>query len=291
MFGECHAHIMMDGVDYARAKALHAEMPNDNAIRDHLFAYASRGILFIRDGGDPFGVTGRAKELAHEVGIDYRTPIFGLHKCGHYGKIAGIAFDNLREYAKLVEEAAREGADFVKIMTTGIMDFERYGRITGEDLSFSEVKEMVHIAHEMGFAVMSHTNGKRAVLDVLEAGADSVEHANFIDAEVLDAFAETGAVYVPTATVARNLIGKVHGSDDVLRRIWEQSAATMRAAFGRGDVVMAIGSDGGAVGVLHGAGTESEYACFLDACGGPSPKLDARLEAGEAQIRARFRRH
>ena len=40
---------------------------------------------------------------------------------------------------------------------------------------------MVYIAHEEGLAVMSHTNGAKAVADAVEAGADSIEHGNYVD--------------------------------------------------------------------------------------------------------------
>ena len=63
----------------------------------------------------------------------------------------------------MVKEVKTQGGDFIKIMTTGIMDFDTDGGITGEALRAQEVKEMVHIAHEEGFAVMCHTNGTKAV--------------------------------------------------------------------------------------------------------------------------------
>ena len=61
------------------------------------------------------------------------------------------------KFHKRVLEAKQAGADFIKIMTTGILDFNEHGAITGTPLDGSEVKEMVHIAHEEGMAVMSHT--------------------------------------------------------------------------------------------------------------------------------------
>lgn len=294
MFGEAHAHMMMNGLDYAKAAALHAKGPVDALIRAHLEAYAAHGITFIRDGGDALGVCARARELAPAFGIDYRCPVFAIHKLGHYGKIVGRGFENMGGYAKLVDAADAAGADFIKIMTTGIMDFDEYGRITGAALTADEVAEMVHIAHGHGLAVMSHTNGKRAVLDALAAGADSIEHANFIDGECLDAFAQVQTVYVPTSTVARSLIGSGHGDPSVLERIWEQSKATIAAAFENRRVTVALGSDGGAVGVLHAVGLENEYQCFVDACG-EAPTfarevLDARLTAGDAEIRRVFKR-
>ena len=46
----------------------------------------------------------------------------------------------MKEYAALVKEVRREGGDFIKIMTTGIMDFDTDGSITGTVLSFGEVR-------------------------------------------------------------------------------------------------------------------------------------------------------
>ena len=112
----------------------------------------------------------------------------------------------MKEYAALVNEARREGGDFIKIMTTGIMDFDTDGSITGTALPFEEVREMVHIAHEEGFCVMSHTNGARAVKEAAAAGADSIEHGNYVDEEAIEIMAELGTVWVPTITVVYTYI-------------------------------------------------------------------------------------
>ena len=45
-------------------------------IRKHLKVYEELGIVFVRDGGDTLGVSERARRLAPEYGIDYRTPVF-----------------------------------------------------------------------------------------------------------------------------------------------------------------------------------------------------------------------
>ena len=127
IFGECHAHIIMDGLNYRKAIAIHKEQIDDQSIREHLKAYQKLGITFLRDGGDALGVSKRAKDLAAEYGIDYRTPIFAIHKNGHYGAIVGKGFDNMKEYYALVKEAKKQGADFIKIMTTGLLDFNNHG--------------------------------------------------------------------------------------------------------------------------------------------------------------------
>ena len=288
MFGECHAHIAMDGVNYRQAMERHVPTPDEAHIRACLEAYQKRDVRFVRDGGDAYGVSRATVRLAPEYGIEYCTPIFAIHKTGHYGSIVGRAFSNMREYADLVREARQQGADFVKIMTTGIMDFNEYGRITHADLEAREVEEMVHIAHEMGLAVMSHTNGKRAVLDAVNAGVDSIEHGNYIDAECIAALAESRTCYVPTATVARNLIGNGAFPDDVLKRIVETSYENISNAVDAGCLI-ALGSDAGAVGVPHGQGVLDEYACFASAVPDQA-RRDEALARGEAFVRATFRR-
>ena len=207
MFGECHAHIFMDGVNYREAVQRHLHGVDDRVIRRHFKMYREKGITFVRDGGDDLGVSEKAREIAGEYGIDYRTPIFAIHRKGCYGGIVGKAYENMKEYAELVREVKAHKGDFIKIMTTGIMDFDTDGGITGEALPYAEVKEMVHIAHEEGFAVMCHTNGAGPVADLVRAGADSVEHGNYVSEETLLMMAESDIVWVPTITVVANMFG------------------------------------------------------------------------------------
>ena len=68
----------------------------------------------MRDGGDPYGVAMLASRLAPKYGIDYRTPVFAIHKNGHYGSIVGRGFDDLKEFHQRVLEAKESGADFIK---------------------------------------------------------------------------------------------------------------------------------------------------------------------------------
>ena len=80
MFGECHAHIFLNGYDYRKAVETQKNGPRDALIRAHLEEYRKRGIRFVRDGGDHYGVSKRAARLAPEYEIDYRTPVFAIYK-------------------------------------------------------------------------------------------------------------------------------------------------------------------------------------------------------------------
>lgn len=286
MFGECHAHIIMDGVNYRHAIDLHRNGPDDNVIREHLKIYQDRGITFVRDGGDALGVSARAKELAPEYGIDYRTPVFAIHKEGHYGSIVGKSFSTMPEFYKRVLEAKEQSADFIKIMTTGLLDFNAHGAITGTPLDAAEVKEMVHIAHEEGMAVMSHTNGTYGVQAAVEAGVDSLEHGNYMNEESLTMLSESHTVWVPTLVTVRNLLGDGRYADETLKPIIETAEENVRKAFRLG-VKVAPGSDAGAYRVLHGQGIQDEMQAFVQILGNEEKAYQWLIE-GEMEIRKKF---
>lgn len=286
MFGECHAHIIMDGVNYRHAIDLHRNGPDDNVIREHLKIYQDRGITFVRDGGDALGVSARAKELAPEYGIDYRTPVFAIHKEGHYGSIVGKNFSTMPEFHKRVLEAKEQGADFIKTMTTGLLDFNAHGAITGTPLDAAEVKEMVHIAHEEGMAVMSHTNGTYGVQAAVEAGVDSLEHGNYMNEESLTMLSESHTVWVPTLVTVRNLLGDGRYADETLKPIIETAEENVRKAFRLG-VKVAPGSDAGAYRVLHGQGIQDEMQAFVQILGNEEEAYQWLIE-GEMEIRKKF---
>ena len=262
MFGECHAHIFLNGYDYRKAVETQKNGPQDALIRSHLKEYQKRGIRFVRDGGDHYGVSRRTAQLAGEYGIDYRTPVFAIYKEGHYGKIVGKSFSNMK-------------------------DFEDHGKITGTPLSAAEVKEMVHIAHEEGFAVMSHTNGNYGVQAAVEAGVDSIEHANYMDEETLSMLADSRSVWVPTLVTVRNLMDCGRFENEILSSIIRTGEENLKKAF-RKKVHVAVGSDAGAFKVLHGKGTEDECRAFFDILG-ESPEVCAWMEEGEERIRTLFR--
>ena len=287
MFGECHAHALMNGVNYREAVALHREKANEEAVRQCLRAYQEAEVSFVRDGGDPYGVSELAAKLAPEYGIDYRTPIFAIHKNGHYGEIVGHGFDNLKEFHGLVLKAGEEGADFIKIMTTGLLDFKNHGKVTGEPLEAEEVKEMVHIAHEEGFAVMSHTNGCYGVQAAVEAGVDSIEHGNYMDDETISMLADSESVWVPTLVTVRNLKGCGRFEDTILASIIKTGEQNLKKAFEK-KVHVAVGSDAGAYQVLHGQGVQDESRAFFDILG-DTQAVRSWMEDGEKRIRTIFR--
>ena len=180
-------------------------------------------------------------------------------------------------------------------MLSVILDFSRSGALTEAPLQKDEIREMIHIAHEEGFSVMAHVNGREPVLAAVEAGVDSVEHGNFLDEETLQALAGSPTVWVPTYVTITNLIGSGRFDDVALRRLKQEAGARIQRGFALGANI-ALGSDAGAYRVLHGQGLLDEYrelSALLTGAQDGSPavsqkELDARFLAAEKEIRKRF---
>lgn len=288
MFGECHAHLFMNGKNYREAVALHKGHVCTESLRSFFEEYRKREIFFVRDGGDALHVSEIARKLAPEYGIDYRTPLFAVHRKKHYGGIVGFAYEDMKEYRQLVKKVRDMGGDFIKIMVSGIMEYEACGRLSEEPLPDEEIRELISIAHGEGFAVMVHANGADAVRSAVLAGADSIEHGNYIDEDCIDALAEKKTVWVPTAVTTGNLQNCGRYPQKELEKIFDCAKSRMYLAWEKG-VYMALGSDAGAYLVPHGQGLLDEYEIFCHMFG-KTEELDKRLAEGEAVIKAKFRR-
>lgn len=284
MFGDCHIHMILDGIYYRAAMDRHGSQPDEALIRTRLADYAARGVTYLRDGGDAWGVGLRASQLAEEYGIIYRTPVFNICRQGHYGCFLGRGFWDFSAYRTLVETVKRQGGHFIKVMASGIMDFNRFGVITDQPCSYELCHNMIAYAHDRGFSVMIHANGPEAVTNALRAGADSIEHGAYLDKETLYLLAESDAVWVPTLVTISNLRGLGRFPDEILEPLLrlQQENITYAANLG---AKIALGTDAGAYGVYHGEAVEEEYE-LLHQCLGE--RTDTILRAGEAEIRSRF---
>ena len=255
---DCHMHMILDGFDWKAAIRRHAQGPDEKWIREILKEYQRLGFTYLRDGGDRWGAGKKARELAPEYGIRYRTPLANLCKAGHYGAFIGEKYADFKEYTALVRKARADGADFIKIMISGLMDFDRFGVLTEEGLPPEEIRELIHIAHEEGFAVMAHANGARTAEAAAKAGIDSIEHGAYLDTDALCAMKENGTVWVPTLSTIGNLRGKGRFHEDAVKAILE-SALENVAAFARMGGLVALGSDAGAWAVPHGSISEQQW--------------------------------
>ena len=255
MRADCHMHMILDGYEWKGAIARHREKPDEDFIRQVLSTYQKLGYTYLRDGGDRWNAGKRSREIAVEYGITYRTPLAPLCKKGHYGAFIGLTWENFQEYRDLVVRHRENGADFIKIMISGLMDFDHFGVLTEEGLPAEEIRELIHIAHEEGMSVMSHCNGARTAETAAAAGVDSIDHGAYLDKDALQAMENNGTVWVPTLSTIGNLRGKGRFNEDAVCRILDSALANVAAYKG----YLAAGTDAGAWAVPHGSTTEEGY--------------------------------
>ncbi len=278
MEADCHIHMVLDGENWREAIARHRDAPDMAVIHAVLARYQALGCQYLRDGGDKWGVGAAARAAASSYGIVYRTPLAPLHKQGCYGGFLGESWQELSDFRQKVEARRKAGADFIKIMISGLMDFDQFGVLTHPGIG--QIEEQIHIAHGEGFSVMAHANGDEAVLAAAKAGVDSVEHGAYLTERALCAMGEKSVVWVPTLSTIGNLRGT--GRFSQVERIL-QSALENVAAFGRMGGLIAPGTDAGAWAVPHGA--QTEVPLLRLALGSDTQRI---LERGICAIRERF---
>ena len=280
MKADWHIHMVLDGVDWKAAIARHSSGPDTEWIRGILKNYQQKGYIYLRDGGDRWGVGAYAKKLAPEYGITYTTPLAPISRAGHYGGFIGEQYGDLEDYVNLVKKHRANGCDFIKVMISGLMDFDCYGALTQPGLPPEEIRELIHIAHEEGFSVMAHANGPRTVEAAALAGVDSVEHGAYLDGDALHAMQEAGTVWVPTLSTIGNLRGTGRFRESAVRRILESALENVESFSAMGGL-LAPGTDAGAWAVPHGCGTEEGLLAQAGV-------TRDRLEAGEKMLISKF---
>lgn len=282
MKADCHMHMLLDGRDWKASIARHRESPHISTIRSALEIYQKQGYTYLRDGGDRWGVGAAARAIAPEYGITYRTPLSPLCKAGHYGSFIGEVYGNLKEYITLVRHHRKQGADFIKIMISGLMDFDRFGVLTEEGLSSAEIRELIYISHEEGFPVMAHCNGARTMEAAAVAGVDSIEHGAYADSDALATMVSNKTIWVPTVSTIANLRNTGRFDERAVAAILESAAGNIRRFAALGGV-LAPGSDAGAWAVPHGADTEHKLLAEILGEG-----ADSILLQGTQAIMKRF---
>ncbi|GAB7095520.1 Xaa-Pro dipeptidase [Halolamina litorea] len=155
--------------------------------------------------------------------------------------------DGADECRKGVRRRIREGADLIKIMTTGGVLSEKDAPDQSQ-FTDAEIRAFTEEAHRVGIPVASHAQGAPGIKSALENGVDTIEHGFYIDQECIDLFEETGGIFVPTLAIVYRLVehGAEHGVPDYglrkAREAHEAHVESTKRAYEAG-VPVALGTD------------------------------------------------
>jgi imidazolonepropionase-like amidohydrolase len=101
------------------------------------------------------------------------------------------------ECALRVREAAKYGADLIKITSTGGIRSQQ-ARGLGQHLTDEELTSIITTAHGLGLKVAAHAHGGQGVEASVRAGVDSIEHGTYLDDATAKLMAQRGTWLVPT---------------------------------------------------------------------------------------------
>jgi len=278
---EAHAHLFLDGapVNLEQRERYLKESPRWLLERGRARwpRILQCGVGTVRDAGDKDGVglalAVEAKKhqgkLAQTPWID--SPGAAIHHKGRYGAFMGQALEEHGDLEACVAARVAQGADRIKMLVSGIINFKAGKVTTPPQLSIDEVRRLVAAAKAHGRQTFAHASGTEGVEHSIEGGVTTVEHGFFVTREQLAKMRDRDIGWVPTFAPVQSQIdcaGEMGWDDTVvghLKRIIEGHQASLRLAQEMGVKVVA-GSDAGGCGVPHGVGLLQEM-CQMEAAG------------------------
>ena len=273
---EAHCHLFLDGDEQDQARrAAHLDAGLDTWLatgRRNLTAARAAGITLIRDAGDRHGVNHAVRAEAACAGTlpTVRSPGLAIRKRGRYGSFMAGEVDDAAGCAAAIEQRVAAGADDLKILLTGIIDFANATVKGAPQFTLDELRVLVDEARRAGRPSFAHCSGADGLALAVDAGVDSVEHGFFMSEAILVRMAERRMTWVPTWSPVGfmrdhpQVAGLDQAARDGLARILDQHRTMIGRAHALG-VALVAGSDAGSWGVPHGAAIHDELAAYADA--------------------------
>lgn len=298
---EAHAHLFLEGgeVDLEKRAAYLKQTPAEllSCACTRLGQLVRLGLAGVRDAGDKDGVGLALSRLSsgveHPLMPYVESPGAAIHRRGRYGSFMADALENFATPVDCVAARVAAGADRIKLIPTGIINFKQ-GQVTSEpQMTTQEVAELVAAAKAFGRQTFAHASGDVGLDRAIDGGVDSVEHGFFVREDQLARMRDRRIAWVPTFAPVQ---AQIDHADTMgwppavvanLRRIIEQHAASLVKAHALGVIIIA-GSDAGSYGVPHGLGLLEELELMERAGLPPLAVINAATGAGARRLAYRM---
>lgn len=263
---DCHTHVMLSHIDMWKLVQTPFSLMFYEAERN-LRATLYIGITTVRDaGGADLGVK-TAVERGYITGPRMQISINMISQTGGHGDewlpsgayvpmfpdypgSPSTIVDGPEEMRKKVRELIRNGADVIKVATTGGVlsprDDPRHAHFTMDELDM-----LVSEASAAGRWVMAHAQGSTGIKNAIRAGIRSIDHGIFLDDEAIDMMLQRGTYLVPTLVAPQGVIDGAAQGQQIPEASLQKAKETIeihRASFGRAveaGVKVAMGTDSG----------------------------------------------
>jgi imidazolonepropionase-like amidohydrolase len=284
---DCHTHVVLSDIDIWRFLQQPFSLRFYIAEKN-LAATLGIGITSIRDaGGADLGMK-TAVETGMIAGPRMQISITMISQTGGHGDewlpSGGNAplfvdypgsppsiVDGPEEMRRKVRELIRDGADVIKVATSGGVlsprDDPRHAHFR-----MDELEALVSEASAAGRWVMAHAQATEGIKNAIRAGIRSIDHGVYLDDEAISMMLERGTYLVPTLVAPQGVIDAAaagasipEASLDKAKGVVEVHRESFRKAVEAG-VKVAMGTDSGVT--PHG---ENLRELVLMAEGGMTP--------------------
>ncbi len=256
-FQDAHIHLMIDG-----HPATLDDCPS-------LFAeYFSKGIVSLSDMGHKSGLGLEVKKIPDRFGLfplEFHSAGWALHKRGGYGGFLGEGVSGKEEIRSAIQTLSKTGADFIKIINSGIVSLQEEKPVTKGGFSGDEWKLIQEEAGVHGLPVCCHANSDRAIRQAVDFGVSSIEHGFYISRETLQVMSELGVAWTPTAFALLSLKASLSGEEqNRIDRIVDLHLEAINYAASIG-AKLKVGTDSGSKGIRPGESFFRELQLFQKA--------------------------
>ena len=206
---DAHTHLMFGAGDATYEEVIERDSDEVMLLRAarNAHIHLSAGVTTLRDCGARNQVTFDLRRGVRQgLALAPRLLLSGRPVTvtgGHFWWCNGEA-DGVEGVRKAVRRLVRDGADFIKIMASG-------GGTAGTDnrrpsYSVEELRAIVDEAHALGKPTTAHCIATQSIVNALDSGVDSIEHATFIEPDgsyrfnprIAERIARQGVLVSPT---------------------------------------------------------------------------------------------
>jgi len=179
--------------------------------------------------------------------------------------------DGKEDCIRAARFALREGADFIKVSTTGGVMSER-DRPESTQFTLEELEAIVQEARHVGTFCTAHAQGTEGVKNAIKAGFKTIDHGIYLDDEAIEMMKERDVILVPTFSIVKQIID--HGADHGIvewglrkaREAYKAHIDSCRRAYEAG-VKIAAGTDFGSAPLFRMGTNAMELGLLVKNCG------------------------
>lgn len=296
---DAHAHLFLEGGEENPAKrADYLKLPSAELLvraEARLERLLAIGVTAVRDAGDRHGVglglQARFRDPARGRMPHVDSPGAAIHHQGRYGGFMARPLEEFATPAACVDARLADGAQRIKLIATGIINFELGAVTTPPQMSAEELSQFTTAARTRGKQTFAHCSGREGIDNCIAARVDTIEHGFFVSNEQLARMRDANIGWVPTFAPVQFQLDKAEqlgwsaAARENLKRILDDHAASLAQAAALGVQIIA-GSDAGSHGVPHGWGLLDELVAMERA--GLTPRQVIHAATGASGKRLDF---